>query len=239
MKLDLYTWSTPNGRKISIMLEELGLPYRVIPVDISKGEQHDPAFRNISPNGKIPALLDHEAHSEDGQALRIFESGNILIYLAEQAGRLLPESGEARTETLGWLFFQMAHLGPMVGQWHWFTDAAPVNSELAIKRYREESLRLLEVMNGRLGVVPYLGGADYSIADVASYAWTKAAVDELAKDEHAEAIAGMKPLLDWLKRVGERPGVARGMQIPNDQQKQELTQFKSRKAPAGGSTVLP
>lgn len=236
--LDLYTWSTPNGKKASIMLEESGLPYRVTAVDISKGEQHDPEFRKISPNGKIPALVDPEVTDAEGRPRRIFESGNILIYLAEKSGRLLPDSGEARTETLGWLFFQIAHLGPMVGQWHWFKNAAPVESEIGIKRYQEETLRLLEVMNGRLGEVPYLAGDDYSIADVASYAWAKAAVDELA-EENAEAVAGLRPLLDWLKRVGERPAVEQGMDIPNDEQKAESASRAAQKGPAGGGSVLP
>lgn len=236
--LDLYTWSTPNGKKASIMLEESGLPYRVTAVDISKGEQHDPEFRKISPNGKIPALVDPEVTDAEGRPRRIFESGNILVYLAEKSGRLLPDSGEARTETLGWLFFQMAHLGPMVGQWHWFKSAAPVESEIGIKRYQEETLRLLEVMNGRLGEVPYLAGDDYSIADVASYAWAKAAVDELA-EENAEAVAGLRPLLDWLKRVGERPAVEQGMDIPNDEQKAESASRAAQKGPAGGGSVLP
>ncbi|XKH59278.1 glutathione S-transferase N-terminal domain-containing protein [Halomonas sediminis] len=220
--IELYTWSTPNGRKASIMLEELGLPYRVIAVDITKEQQHDAEFRKISPNGKIPALLDHEAKDASGQPRRLFESGNILIYLAEKTGILLPESGEERSETLGWLFFQMAHLGPMVGQWHWFKNAAPEKSDMAIKRYREESLRLLEVMNARLEKVPYLGGAHYSIADIACYAWAKTAVEELSEEEtEAEAVAGLNPLLNWLKRVGARPAVVRGMQIPDDQQKEQ------------------
>jgi GST-like protein len=238
MMLDLYTWSTPNGQKASIMLEESGLPYRVTAVDISKGEQHDPEYRRISPNGKIPVLVDHEAEGAAGQPRRVFESGNILIYLAEKTGQLLPQSGEARTEVLGWLFFQQAHLGPMVGQWHWFKNAAPVESEIGIKRYREESLRLLEVMNGRLGEASYLGGSDYSIADVASYAWTKTAIDELAQED-AEAVAGLRPLLDWLKRVGERPAVEQGMAIPNDEQKQDTADRAPFKAPAGGGNVLP
>ncbi len=130
--IDLYTWGTPNGQKASIMLEELGLSYRVTAVDISKGEQHDPEFRKISPNGKIPALVDHDAEGTPGEPRRVFESGNILIYLAEKSGELLPASGPERTEVLGWLFFQIGHLGPMVGQWHWFKSAAPVESEISI-----------------------------------------------------------------------------------------------------------
>lgn len=236
--IDLYTWSTPNGQKASIMLEEVGLPYCLKPVDITKGEQHDPEFRAISPNGKIPAIVDRD--DEKAPRQRIFESGNILIHLAEKTGKLLPEAGEQRTEVLAWLFFQVGHLGPMVGQWHWFKSAAPVKSDISIKRYKEESLRLLEVMNGRLGDVPYFGGTDYSIADVANYPWATAAVDELSKEE-ADAIATMKPLHDWLDRVGRRPAVQRGMAVPDDNQKKASTEKTphAMKAPAGGSTVLP
>ncbi|MFW5825273.1 MAG: glutathione S-transferase N-terminal domain-containing protein [Marinobacter sp.] len=238
MTIDLYTWSTPNGRKASIMLEEVALPYRVTAVDISKGEQHDPEYRALNPNGKIPTIVDHEVQGADGQPRRVFESGNILIYLAEKAGMLLPAAGEARTGTLGWLFFQMAHLGPMVGQWHWFKNAAPVVSDLGISRYREETLRLLEVMNGRLMEEPYLGGADYSIADVASYAWARAAADELA-DEDPEAVANLVSLMEWLARIGKRPAVERGMAIPTDEQKKAAAERAAIKGPAGGGNAQP
>lgn len=238
--IDLYTWGTPNGQKASIMLEEVDLTYRVVAVDISKGEQHDPEFRKISPNGKIPAIVDHDAVSAAGEPRRIFESGNILVYLAEKAGKLLPESGQERSEVLGWLFFQIGHLGPMVGQWHWFKNAAPVESELSIKRYREESLRLLEVLNGRLGDVPYLGGEGYSIADTANYPWAKAAFDELEKEESG-AIASLKPMEDWLNCVGARSAVRKGMSIPSNAQKNASAERKAQpgKGPAGGGTVLP
>ncbi|WP_166261369.1 glutathione S-transferase N-terminal domain-containing protein [Marinobacter salicampi] len=236
--IDLYTWSTPNGRKASIMLEELAVPYRVTAVDIGKGEQHHSEFRQLSPNGKIPAIVDHEPDDGSGQPRRIFESGNILMYLAEKTGKFLPAGGQGRTEVMGWLFFQMAHLGPMVGQWHWFKNAAPEKSELGIKRYREETLRLLEVMNGRLAEAPYLGGKDYSIADIASYAWARTGSDELAKED-AQAIANLKPLLDWLSRVGERPAVEQGMEIPTPEQKQESAERAAVKGPAGGGSVLP
>lgn len=236
--IDLYTWSTPNGKKASIMLEEVGLPYQLTAVDITKGEQHAPEFRAISPNGKIPAIVDRERVEGPGQ--RIFESGNILIYLAEKTGMLLPQKGEQRTEVLGWLFFQVGHLGPMVGQWHWFKHFAPVQSDLGIKRYQEESLRLLEVMSGRLGDVPYLGGTGYSIADVACYAWAQAATEEL-KSVEPKAVAAMTPLQDWLERVGSRPAVTRGMELPTDEQKQTCASRSSLgiKGPAGGATVLP
>lgn len=238
--IDLYTWGTPNGQKASIMLEEVALAYRVTAVDITQGEQHDPEFRKVSPNGKIPAIVDHEAEGAPGEPRRVFESGNILIYLAEKAGKLLPKAGQERTEVLGWLFFQIGHLGPMVGQWHWFKNAAPVESEISIKRYREESLHLLEVLNGRLGDVPYLGGKDYSIADTANYTWAKTAVDELESEE-PEAVASLEPLKDWLKRVSERPAVKKGMSIPTDEQKQASAEREPQpaKGPASGGTVLP
>jgi len=236
--INLYSWSTPNGQKASIMLEELQLDYKVTAVNIGKGEQHDPEFRRISPNGKIPAITDQDLKDESGAPIRIFESGNILIYLAEKSGRLLPLRWEDRTEVLGWLFFQVGHLGPMVGQWHWFDDSAPARSELAIKRYREETLRLLEVLNGRLGTVPYLGGADYSIADIANYAWAKSAVDQM-QDEEPVAIAALESLRDWIQRVGARPAVKRGMNIPSDEQKAKSAEVQTIPGPAGGGTVRP
>ncbi|PLW81466.1 glutathione S-transferase [Kineobactrum sediminis] len=216
--IELFTWSTPNGHKASIMLEELGIPYKVTAIDIGKGQQEEPAFRRVSPNGKIPAIVDYDVVDAAGESLRLFESGNILIYLAEKTGHFLPHSGSARTETLGWLFFQVGHLGPMVGQWHWFKTAASETIELALERYRNKAQRLLGVMDQRLGETPYLGGGEYSIADIASYAWALSARDELVE-------AGVKETDDlthlngWLDRVGGRPAVKRGMEIPNDQQK--------------------
>ncbi len=236
--INLYSWSTPNGQKASIMLEELGLDYCVTAINIGKGEQHHPEYRRISPNGKIPVITDQELQDESGEPVRIFESGNILIYLAEKSGRLLPSRWEERAEVLAWLFFQIGHLGPMVGQWHWFDDSAPAESELAIKRYREETLHLLEVLNGRLGEAPYLGGAEYSIADIANFTWAKAAVEQM-KDEEPDAIAALEPLRDWLKRVGARPAVQRGLNVPSEEQKQRAAEAERIPGPAGGGTVLP
>ena len=222
------------------MLEELDLPYRTVAINIGKGRQHEEAFRRISPNGKIPALTDDDLPGGNDRAGRVFESGNILIYLAEKYGRLLPETGSQRTEVLGWLFFQVGHLGPMVGQWHWFDDFAPATSELAQKRCREETLRLLVVLNGRLGVAPYLGGVSYSIADIAMYPWAAAALAEMAdKGGEAEAVAALKPLNDWARRVGERPAVQRGMRVPDEKQKAASADTESLAGPAGGGSVLP
>jgi GST-like protein len=209
--IDFYTFKTPNGRKVAVALEELGLPYRVHSVDISKGEQFEPAFLKISPNNKIPAIVDHNA--PDG-ALSIFESGAILIYLAEKAeSDLLPTSGVARAKTLEWLMFQMGGVGPMFGQLGHFTRAAPEKVPYAINRFKTEADRLLKVMDTRLAETPYLAGDAYSIADITTYPW----LDYLLK--------GITPRLDevlfdapniaaWLERVGAREAVQRGMKIP-------------------------
>lgn len=236
--INLYTWSTPNGYKASIMLEELALPYCVTAVDISKGEQHDPEFRKLNPNGKIPVITDQDEEDSTGQPIRIFESGNILIYLATKADRFLPDATAEQADVLGWLFFQVGHLGPMVGQWHWFDDAAPARSELAINRYREETLRLLEVLNGRLGDSAYLGGTHYSIADIANYTWAKAAVNELREDE-VEAVSRLDSLHTWLQKISDRPAVKRGVKVPSEDQKSQSENIEPTPGPAGGGNVLP
>ena len=157
--ITLYTWSTPNGRKISILLEELGLPYEVRPVNIGKDEQFDPAFLAIAPNNKIPAIVDHDA---EGGPLSLFESGAILTYLADKTGRFLAPSGPARWRTLEWLFWQVGGLGPMLGQLGYFAGRAPEKLPLAIGRFSDEARRLLGVMETRLAASSYLGGADYT-----------------------------------------------------------------------------
>jgi GST-like protein len=207
--IDLYTWATPNGRKISIMLEELGLDYRVHPVDIGQNQQFAPDFLTISPNNKIPAIVDQDA---PGGPQSVFESGAILVYLAEKTGKLLASSGPARVAALEWVFWQVGGLGPMAGQLSYFALRAAEPSELAIDRFGDEVRRLLGVMEGRLEKHPYLAGEAYSIADIASYAWTRAALETLEK------IQPDKPALPavrrWLKTVGERPAVVRGMAVP-------------------------
>jgi GST-like protein len=207
--IDLYTWATPNGRKISIMLEELGLDYRVHPVDIGQNQQFAPDFLTISPNNKIPAIVDQDA--PDGPQ-SVFESGAILVYLAEKTGKLLAASGPARVTALEWTFWQVGGLGPMAGQLSYFALRAAEPSELAIDRFGDEVRRLLGVMEGRLEKHTHLAGEAYSIADIASYAWTRAALETLEK------IQPDKPALPavrrWLKAVGERPAVVRGMAVP-------------------------
>lgn len=206
----LYTWSTPNGRKIPIMLEECGLPYTVVPVNIGKDEQFAPDFLKISPNNKIPAIVDDEA---EGGPLSVFESGAILTYLAEKTGRFLAPPGPARYKALEWLHWQIGGLGPMLGQLGFFAVRSDEKAPLAIKRFTDEADRLLHVMDKRLGEGPYLAGADYSIADIACYAWTLAATSFL-KEPLTGTLGSVPNVHAWLARVGERPAVQRGMEVP-------------------------
>ena len=208
--LTLYTWTTPNGRKVPILLEELGLAYEVIPVDLGKDAQHAPSFVAISPNNKIPALVDDEA---DGGPLALFESGAILTCLAEKHGRFLAPSGRARFDTLAWLHWQIGGLGPMLGQLGFFAVRAKEKVPVAIDHFMKEADRLLGVLERRLAEVPYLAGADYSIADIAAYPWTQAAATFLAP-VLAESLAKKPAVARWLARVGERPAVQRGMKVP-------------------------
>jgi GST-like protein len=208
--IDLYTWTTPNGRKASIMLEELGLAYTVKPVNIGKDEQFSAEFLKIAPNNKIPAIVDHDA---PGGSLAIFESGAILTYLAEKTGQLLAPSGAARYKALEWTYWQVGGLGPMLGQLGFFLMRSKDKPPEAIERFTTESARLFGVMEKRLAEVPYLAGEDYSIADVACYAWTFAASGMIR--QAAPAAWGDNPSIErWLKAVGERPAVQRGMAIP-------------------------
>ncbi|HWU79029.1 MAG TPA: glutathione S-transferase N-terminal domain-containing protein, partial [Caulobacter sp.] len=176
--IDLYTWTTPNGRKIPIALEELGLDYRVHPVDIGQNQQFAPDFLAFSPNNKIPAIVDHDAPNGPQS---VFESGAILVYLAEKTGKLLAAAGPVRVAALEWTFWQVGGLGPMAGQLGYFALRAPEPAELAIDRFADEVLRLLGVMESRLERVGYLAGDDYSIADIASFPWTVAALEALEK----------------------------------------------------------
>jgi len=210
--ISLYTWTTPNGRKISIMLEELGLPYEVRLVNIRQGEQFAGDFLRISPNNKIPAIVDSEA-TEGGEPLTIFESGAILSYLAEKSGRFLAPSGHARFKALEWLHWQTGSLGPMLGQLGFFAKRSEEKAPLAISRFTEEAVRLLGVMERRLSEVRYLAGADYSIADIAAYPWILVATTFLA-EPLGECLARSPEIKRWLAEVGARPAVIRGMEVP-------------------------
>ena len=204
--IDLYTWTTPNGRKVSIMLEEAGLPYRVHPIDISKGDQFAPEFIAINPNSKIPAIVD--AEGPGGRPISIFESGAILIYLAEKAGTLLPSDARDRVAVLQWLMFQMGGVGPMFGQAHHFMRAKKDEVPYGSERYGNEAKRLYGVMDARLKDHDFFAGPDYSIADIAIYPW-------VARHEwHRVELAAFPSVKRWYDRVGARPAVQRGMAVP-------------------------
>ncbi|MBO6636185.1 glutathione S-transferase N-terminal domain-containing protein [Parvibaculum sp.] len=207
--IDLYTWTTPNGRKVSIMLEEAGLAYEVHPVDIGKEEQFAPSFLKISPNNRIPAIIDRDT---DGGPVSIFESGAILIYLAEKTGKFLAPKGEQRAKTLEWLMWQMGGVGPMLGQANHFINTAPEKIPYAIDRYITEAARLIKVLDTRLGKADYMGG-DYSIADMATYPWLAVAFD-LILQAKPDVIGEGTNVKRWLAAVGKRPAVERGMAVP-------------------------
>ncbi|MEQ8250607.1 MAG: glutathione S-transferase N-terminal domain-containing protein [Oceanibaculum nanhaiense] len=204
--IELYTWGTPNGRKVSIMLEEVGLPYNTHAVNISKDEQFAPDFLKISPNNKIPAIVDPDGPG--GKPISLFESGAILFYLAEKTGKLLPADPAGRYETMVWLMFQKAGVGPMFGQAHHFRRFAKEQVPYAIDRYTNETHRIYGVMDKRLGEVPYLAGQEYTIADVATYPW-------VARWEwHGIDWANYPNLKRWFDDVGARPAVQKGMAVP-------------------------
>ncbi len=199
--IDLYTWTTPNGRKVSIMLEELGLPYRVIPVHIGKDEQFEPDFLKISPNNKIPAIVDTDA------GVSLMESAAILIYLAEKTGRLFPKTGAHRWQVLEWLMMQMGGVGPMLGQTHHFLFYNKGKSPYAETRYHNETKRIYGVLDRRLGEHDYLAG-EYSIADIATWPW-------IARHPRQEIDLHDHPnVLRWYLQIAERPAVQRGYFVP-------------------------
>lgn len=203
--IEVYSWATPNGHKVHIMLEECGLAYRVHPVDIGAGEQFAPAFLAISPNNKIPAITDPDG--PDGQPISLFESGAILLYLAGKTGRLLPAGTAAKYEVLQWLMFQMGSVGPMLGQAHHFRIYAPEKLPYAIERYTNEARRLYGVLNKRLAHTTYVGGHDYSIADIAVFPWLRS-----WKNQGVE-MADYPHLKGWFDEVARRPAVQRGVEV--------------------------
>jgi GST-like protein len=209
--IDLYTWGTPNGHKASIMLEETGLPYTVHPINISKGEQHSPDFLAINPNGKIPAIVDHDIDRDAENGLAVFESGAILVYLAEKAGKLLP-SGTDRAKVLSWVFWQVGGLGPMLGQWGHFTRSAPEKIPYAIDRYFQESLRLLDVLDQHLANHEYIVD-QYSIADIANYTWSAGGL-KFIKGQQPDIETRFPHLKQWIDRISQRPAVITRMQVP-------------------------
>jgi GST-like protein len=203
--IELYFWTTPNGYKPLLLLEETGLPYRIVPVDISRGAQFEPAFLAISPNNRIPAIVDHTP-GESALPISIFESGAILLYLAEKSGRFLPYDTAGRAETLQWLFWQMGGLGPMLGQNLHFSAFAPERLPYAIDRYMRETDRLYGVLDRRLASRPYLAGA-YSIADMASYPWI------VTLERRQPRLDRFPNIRRWYDAIGDRPATARTYEI--------------------------
>jgi GST-like protein len=208
--IDVYTWPTPNGHKVHIMLEECGLPYRVHAVDIGAGDQFRPEFLAISPNNKIPAIVDSDG--PDGEPISMFESGAILIYLAAKTGRFLPADVRGRYVALQWLMFQMGSVGPMFGQAHHFRAYAQEKLDYAVSRYTNEAKRLYGVMDRRLAEVPYFAG-DYGIADMAIFPWTR------SHQRQGVDLADYPNVKRWFDLVGARPAVQRGVEVLADRRK--------------------
>lgn len=203
--IDLHYWTTPNGHKITIFLEESGLPYTIKPVNIGKGEQFSDAFLGISPNNKIPAIVDHDPQ-DAGEPLPIFESGAILLYLAEKTGMFLPKDLRGRTEVMAWLFWQVGGLGPMLGQNHHFSRYAPEKIPYAIARYQKETERLYDVLDKRLNGREFICGA-YSIADIASYPWI------VPHDAQGIDLDAFPNVARWFDAISIRPAVVRAYEI--------------------------
>jgi GSH-dependent disulfide-bond oxidoreductase len=204
--IDLYTWTTPNGHKPAIMLEECGLEYSVHPVNIRSGDQFKPEYVKICPNSKIPAIVDHDA------GVTIFESGAILVHLAEKTSKLLPSKNPGRAKVMEWLFWQMANVGPMFGQAGHFSQAAPEKIPYAIDRYLSESARLIKVLDDQLARTEYMAG-EYSIADIATYPWVVAGFP-LIKGAKPDIAGDGANVARWLAALGSRPAVKKGMEVP-------------------------
>lgn len=216
--IDLYYAPTPNTWKISIMLEECGLPYRVIPLDLGANEQKQPDFLAINPNGRVPAILDHDVA---GPPQRVFESGAILIYLAEKTGRFLASSGPERAETLSWLMWQMGGLGPIAGQAHHFRRGAPAGNEYAATRFTRETARLYGVMEHGIAGGTWLAGNDYSIADMACWGWV------WYHRMHGQSLEDFPNIARWFFMISERPAVRRARLAGMEAQPQAIRDMMS------------
>ena len=228
--IEVYSWATPNGHKVHIMLEECGLPYRAHAVDIGAGEQFDPAFLALSPNNKIPALLDPDG--PDGAPISLFESGAILLYLASKTGRFLPADLRGRWSVLEWLMFQMGGVGPMLGQAHHFRIYAPEKIPYAIDRYTNEARRLYGVMNRKLAKTKYIAGDAYTIADIAIFPWLRS-----WKNQGIDW-ADFPHLKGWFDEIAARPAVMRGVEVLAAQRK-PITDDKAREVLFGKTQYQP
>jgi GSH-dependent disulfide-bond oxidoreductase len=224
--IEVHSWATPNGHKVHIMLEECGLAYRALPVNIGAGEQFRPEFLAISPNNKIPAMVDPDG--PDGKPIALFESGAILVYLASKTGRFLPESDREKFEVLQWLMFQMGGVGPMLGQAHHFRMYAPEKIPYAIDRYTNEARRLYAVIDKRLSASDWLGGAEYTIADIATFPWLRSWQNQgIVLEEYPH-------LKRWFDTISERPAVQRGVKVLADLRK-PITDDKAREVLFGAT----
>ncbi|MDM0087697.1 MULTISPECIES: glutathione binding-like protein [unclassified Variovorax] len=217
--IDVYTWATPNGHKVHIMLEECGLPYVAHAIDIGKGDQFGPDFLAISPNNKIPAIVDPQG--PDGQPISLFESGAILVYLAGKTGRFMPATDRGRFDVLQWLMFQMGGVGPMLGQAHHFRLYAPEKLPYAIERYTNEARRLYGVIDRQLAQSAFIAGPDYSIADIAIFPWLR------SWENQGIVLTDFPHLQAWFEGIAARPAVQRGVKVLADRRK-PITDDKAR-----------
>ncbi len=215
--IELYTWPTPNGHKVHIMLEECGLEYNVHAIDILAGDQFDPEYLKINPNNKLPTIVDPDG--PEGGPYPVFESGAILMYLAEKTGKFMPREMGPRYRVIQWLMFQMGGVGPMLGQAHHFRQYAPEQIDYAVERYTNEANRLYGVLDRRLAEVPYLAGDTYTIADMATWPWTRT-YERQGVD--MDAYANVKR---WFEEIGARPAVQRGIEVLK-QERRDITQDK-------------
>ena len=229
--IELWSWPTPNGQKVHIALEELGLEYTVVPVDIGSGEQFRPDFLAITPNHRIPAIVDHDGPG--GAPLRLFESGAILVYLAEKSGRLLPADPAARYTALQWLMFQMGGVGPMFGQYNHFASYAPERLPYAIERYTHEVARLHRVLDKRLSEAAFLAGDEYGIADIATFPWVT------APKKRGIDLADYPSVRRWHDAIAARPAVQRGMAVLADRRRAGPITDKMRENMFGGAQFTP
>ena len=204
--IDLYYWTTPNGHKVSLFLEEAGLPYKVHPINIGQGDQFKPDFLKIAPNNRIPAIVDHTP-ADGGAPISLFESGAILLYLAEKTGQFIPKDLRGRQEALQWLFWQMGGLGPMAGQNHHFSQFAPEKIPYAIKRYVDETARLYGVLDRRLADRPFVAGTEYSIADMAIYPWI------VSHKWQSQRLEDFPHVQRWFNSIKERPATVRAYEL--------------------------
>ena len=228
--IQVYSWPTPNGHKVHIMLEECGLPYRTHPVNIGTGDQFKPEFLAISPNNKIPSITDPDGPG--GEPISLFESGAILLYLAAKTGRFLPDDVAAKYEALQWLMFQMGGVGPMLGQAHHFRIYAPEKIPYAVERYTNEAQRLYGVMNRRLAKSKYIGGPDYGIADIAVFPWLRSWKNQGITWNDFPHLKG------WFDEVAARPAVKRGVEVLADL-RQPLTNEQARETLFGKGQYGP